>query len=148
MKLRIWEIIRFSQHKSLNICFTEKTRNDFKRGPFVSLEELYSYSFCFLERKKKHISSLCGFQGEKPKYLSGFSGREFCLFIFNSDSFWVVLKLPETNYPPPFSPINLVWLSQPTWAPKSNSNNLSVHLDEFPTYLSRSQGKSPTMVTS
>ena len=68
-------IIRFSQHKSCNLRFTEKTRNNHKRGSFVCLEELYSYSFCFLERKKKHISSLCDFHGEKPKYFSVFQGE-------------------------------------------------------------------------
>ena len=44
--------IHFSHHKSLNLRLTEKTRNNFKRGPFVSLEGLYSYSFCFLEREE------------------------------------------------------------------------------------------------
>ena len=44
--------IHFSHHKSLNLRLIEKTRNNFKRGPFVSLEELYSYSFCFLEREE------------------------------------------------------------------------------------------------
>ena len=38
--------------KSFNIRFTEKTRNNFKRWPFVSLEELYSYSFCLPEREE------------------------------------------------------------------------------------------------
>ena len=101
--------IRFSQHKSLNLRFTEKTRNNFKRGPFVSLEELYSFlfisrekrkcilHFCFPREKRKHILSLV-FQGEKREtsHKENKKIKKTFLFIFNSGSFQIVLKLPET----------------------------------------------------
>ena len=132
--------IRFSQHKSLNLRFTEKTRNNFKRGPFVSLEELYSYSFCFLEREENIFPlfvvfrerevkiSLSGFQGENS-HRERFHlerGKKTYLFIYlNSGGFLVVLKLPKIV--PPFSPINWVGSIQPTWAPKPNSNISHLH---------------------
>ena len=124
----ITRTIRFSQHKSLDRHFTEKTRNNFKRGPFVFLEELYSYSFVSRRKKKTYFFSLW-FSGRKePKYLSlVFQGenyhresfhwereiikkkKAFFKYIFNSDSFWVVLKLPET------APHFLIYLGRVGW---------------------------------
>ena len=111
-------IIPFSQHKSLNLHFTEKTRNNFKRWPFCFFRRIIFLLFLFPGERWKHISFLCGFQGEMSQNISlwffkrEFSLREFSLrernkiikkyiFIFNSGSFWVVIKLLETV--PPFS---------------------------------------------
>ena len=82
---------------------TEKTRNNFKRESFVSLEKLYSYSF--LRERIKYIPYLCGFRGERSQNISlVVSLREISLrereknylFIFNS------FKTP-TNCSPIFS---------------------------------------------
>ena len=92
----------------------------------------------FHEERRKHISSLLFLKRERGKsvfFLSlVFMEREFSqresfhkeknktFFFFNSSSFWVVLKLPETAHL--ISPIYWVGLSQPTWAPKPNSNTV------------------------
>ena len=85
------------------------------------------------------ISSIGGFQGERNQNIflwffrerilteRDFTQREKknYLFIFNSGSLWVVLKLPKTTAL--FSLINWVGSRQPTWTPKLNSNISHLH---------------------
>ena len=135
------KIICFPQHKSLNLHFTKKTRNNFKRGPFCFFKRIIFLLFFFSRREKKtYFFSLWFSRREKSKYLSLVfqgenshqerfhleRGKKTYLFIYlNNGSFLVVLKLPKTA--PPFSPINWVGSIQPTWAPKPNSNISHLH---------------------
>ena len=94
--------------------------------------------FLFPGERRKYISSLCGFSGEisqnvfivspwENSHWERFHSerKKTYLFIFNSGSLWVVLKLPKTT--PLFSLINWVGSSQPTWTPKLNSNISYLH---------------------
>ena len=140
-------IIRFSQHKSLNLCFMEKTRNNFKRGLFfLFLQKNYILTiFVSWGQKKTYFLYLWFLGREEPKYLylvfqerilteriltkRFFTQREKKIIKINIYfSQWQFLGSYKTprNCSPIFS---FIWVGSghPTQAPKPNSNISHLH---------------------
>ena len=76
MKLQIWESFVSHSIRALTLVSQRKLGITSRNDLFVSLEELYSYFFLFPREKRKHISSLCGFQGERSQNISLWFFRE------------------------------------------------------------------------
>ena len=64
-------IIRFLQHKNLDLCFTEKTRNNFKIKDFLFLQNNCILSCLFQEKRK------CIFHFRFPRKEKTYSSSDF-----------------------------------------------------------------------